>query len=301
MSLQVLSASVTARSVPAVQTVHVPLPALGAGLDPPVLTGVYEGPLDLLLLLIRREGVDVREIPLALICDRYLWWLEGLEAGGEGINVEVAGDYLVLAATLCQLKARELLPPAARSEREAEEVDPGEALVQRLLEYARYQEAAASLGALELLDREVFARCPSGPSGDQEGDEPDPPADLPVDGSLGAMGIGLCYAAVLERLRARDVVHAVEAERFSLAATLQWLRGRLVPARPVPLQSLFSQLPDRRQRLHVLLALLEMARREWLDLRQDGQAAPQAGLPPVLLCLRRRVEEEELMALQETV
>ena len=75
---------------------------------PPVRIGVYDGPLELLLFLVRREGVDVRSIPVARICDAYLAHLDA----ADDIDVDDAGDYLVMAATLCQLKARELLPRA---------------------------------------------------------------------------------------------------------------------------------------------------------------------------------------------
>ena len=96
---------------------------------PAVHIGVYDGPLDLLLFLVRREGVDVRSIPVARICDAYLAMLRDSDV----VDVDDAGDYLLMAATLCQLKARDLLPRApGPSDEEVEEEDPRERLQRRL-------------------------------------------------------------------------------------------------------------------------------------------------------------------------
>src|SRR5262249_61691909 len=113
---------------------------------------IFEGPLDLLLHLIKRNEVQITDIPIATITDQYLAMLEDLPE----LNLDGAGEYLVMAATLTYIKRRRLLPPDADEEGEGEE-DPRAELVQQLLEYQRYREAAADLGSRRLLDRDVFA------------------------------------------------------------------------------------------------------------------------------------------------
>ena len=118
--------------------------------EPLVHADPYDGPLDLLLILIRHEGVSIREIPVARICDAYLAHLRSLETAETPIDVDRAGDYLALAATLCLLKARELLPPPpGREASDEEEEDPKLALERRLIEYERFREAGESLGRRE--------------------------------------------------------------------------------------------------------------------------------------------------------
>ena len=113
---------------------------------------VFEGPLDLLLHLIKKNEVQITDIPIATITDQYLAVLEDLPE----LNLDGAGEYLVMAATLTYIKSRMLLPPDPDEEGEAEE-DPRAELVQQLLEYQRYREAAADLASRRLLERDVFA------------------------------------------------------------------------------------------------------------------------------------------------
>lgn len=233
--------------------VAVSMPLLPAGVEPAVRTEVYDGPLDLLLVLIRKEGVEIRDVPIARICDNYLEHLNRLQE----IDVDTAGDYLVLAATLCQLKARELLPRPESIPVE-DEPDPREALVQRLLDYERYREAADALAARPLLDRDMFAR----PAQDV------PISEQPVEANVDSMGLGLIYAAIMARLGKPEVVHAVEAERLSMAEAVRWLLKRLSPDAETVFAELMLALPDRRQRIFLFLSVLELARSGTVELRQ---------------------------------
>src|SRR5512135_457405 len=115
---------------------------------------LFEGPLDLLLHLIKRDEVDIYDIPVARIAEQYLEYIELMK----DLNLDIAGEFLVMAATLAQIKSRMLLPPK-EGEGEADEgVDPRAELVQRLLEYKKFKEAAESLGEREEFWREVFVR-----------------------------------------------------------------------------------------------------------------------------------------------
>ncbi len=112
---------------------------------------IFNGPLDLLLHLIKKHEVDIYDIPIALITEQYLEYLEFLK----DVNLEIVGDYMSMAAELGYIKSRMLLP-RIKEEGEEEEEDPREELVRRLLEYEKYRGAAAELGGMEILGKDVF-------------------------------------------------------------------------------------------------------------------------------------------------
>jgi len=113
---------------------------------------IFEGPLDLLLYLIRKNEVDIYDIPIALITKQYMEYINVMKS----LNLDLAGEYLVLAATLTHIKSRMLLPPS--EDEEEEEADPREELVRQLLEYKTFKEAALGLDRMSILGRDVFSR-----------------------------------------------------------------------------------------------------------------------------------------------
>ena len=221
--------------------------------DPPVHIPAYDGPLDLLLFLVRREGLALREIPVARICDAYLSYLDDVD----DIDVDTAGEYLVMAATLCQLKARELLPRAERPGDEEEE-DPKEALERRLREYERYREAAEDLGRRERLDRDVFARPV----------EPPRPEEAPVEASTDALGLARLFYALLDRRAEPPPVHRVEVERYTLAERARMLLRRLDDGQEHLLAEILAPIVQKSSRIVTFLAVLEMARLRMVDIWQ---------------------------------
>src|SRR5262245_32529299 len=162
---------------------------------------VFEGPLDLLLHLVKKNEVDLSNIPVATITDQYMAYLELLQQ----LDLDVAGEYLVMAATLLHLKSRLLLPGEDTSE-EDEGEDPRAELVRQLLEYQRFKEAAESLSRRDQLDRDVFSRPPVR-------DESDTEQDVVYDVSFGDLLDAL--QEVLKRA-APEVVHEVVLEQISL-------------------------------------------------------------------------------------
>src|SRR5512137_988423 len=114
---------------------------------------MFEGPLDLLLHLIRKNEINVFDIPIALITEQYLQYLKIMKE----LNLDIAGDYLLMASTLLQIKSKMLLPVSTEEEEEGEE-DPRAELVRRLLEYQRYKEAATELERRPMKDRDFFVR-----------------------------------------------------------------------------------------------------------------------------------------------
>src|SRR5262245_64425681 len=115
---------------------------------------IFEGPFDLLLHLIKKNEVSISDIPIATITEQYLATLEVMQA----FNLDVAGEFLVMAATLIHIKSRMLLPPTDAEEDEEEGADPREELVRRLLEYQRFKDAADQLERREVLKRDVVVR-----------------------------------------------------------------------------------------------------------------------------------------------
>jgi len=114
----------------------------------------FEGPLDLLLFLIKKDEIDIYDIPIAKITEQYLEYLEFLEL----LDLDIAGEFLVMAATLMHIKSKMLLPPEERPPEEAEEEDPRAELVRRLIEYKAFKEAAGQLQSLEARQRDLFHR-----------------------------------------------------------------------------------------------------------------------------------------------
>lgn len=247
------------QALPVLPTAAVPTARVA---EPPVRIGVYDGPLELLLFLVRREGVNVRDIPVARICDAYLAFLGNVDE----LDVDKAGDYLLMAATLCQLKVRELLPREVRADAGADDeeaLDPKEALARRLLEYERYRSAAEELGARERLDRDVFSRP----------FEPTAPDEQPIDRVVDVFGLLRTFYAVLERAHRPPPVHEVHRERYSLLDTVKWILAKINGRTDVLLSELFSESPSRGRRIFTFLSVLEMARHQFLDLVQTAHLA----------------------------
>src|SRR5512133_3900228 len=137
---------------------------------------VYNGPLDLLLYLIKRDELDIYDIPIARITDTYLQYVNVLkDLGSDGFDINLAGDFLVMAATLMEIKSATLLPkpppdPNAGPDAAAELTDPRYELVQKLLEYKRFKDSAAALERQHQLHHDRFPRFPAKLEG--ESDEP---------------------------------------------------------------------------------------------------------------------------------
>lgn len=222
---------------------------------PAVHIGIYDGPLDLLLFLVRREGVDVRSIPVARICDAYLAVLRDSEV----VDVDDAGDYLLMAATLCQLKVRELLPRApGRPEDEEDEEDPKERLQRRLIEYERYRQGALDLDAMPRLGRDVYTRPPV----------PVAPDEQPVDAGTDAFGLLRIYYDLVAKRAVPEHVHEVVREPMRLVDVVLDLLTHLDDGAEHTVGELLAVAGTRPRKVFTFLACLEMARRGFVDVRQ---------------------------------
>ncbi len=204
----------------------------------------FEGPLDLLLHLVRKNEVDIYDLPIATITDQYLAYVSMFEE----LNLNVAGEYLLMAASLMYMKSRLLLP--ADEDAEEDEENPVEDLVRQLAEYQRYREAAEALRDRALLDRDVFRREPSPPphDDDEEGVEfrKVELADL-FDALRG----------VLEGAKARRP-HTVARDEYSVADAVRAMVDRLCAVERLEFFELFEEGTDRGLVIATFVGLLEL-------------------------------------------
>lgn len=214
----------------------------------------FEGPLDLLLHLIRKNQLDIYDIPMALITEQYLEYLSLMRS----LNLDLASDYLVMAATLVHIKSRMLLPQHLESqdtEESQEPEDPRAELVRRLLEYQKYREAAQELVVRSVLGRDVFPRPESGLEESEKETDPFPQIEAGIFDLVEAFG--RLMASRNWEQEALDL----DLERLSLADRIQEIAEILkIKPQGVLFQELFSGKPTRMDLVLTFLALLEMVR-----------------------------------------
>lgn len=222
-----------------------------------VILEAFEGPLDLLLYLIKRRNLDILDIPVAEVTDQYMAYIDLMTS----LRVELAGDYLVMAATLAELKSRMLLPRPSEDE---DEEDPRAELVRRLMEYEVFQHAAEQIDELPRLERDVFPAALLRP--DHLTNLEPPRVEL--------RELLAAFAEVLERVKLRKP-HAVETESLSVRERMTQLLDRLASTGGyVPFFDLFSRSEHRQGAVVTLLALLELLRDGLVNVVQHGFHQP---------------------------
>lgn len=224
----------------------------------------FEGPLDLLLHLIRKNELDIYDIPIAVITRQYLDYIKLLK----DLNLEVAGDFLLMATTLLHIKSRMLLPQDEQEEGEEEEADPREELIRRLLEYQQYKEAGQVLGSRALLGREVFNRtCP----------DPELTALQVEEGPLEVSLFDLvdAFRGLLARIPAESFHDVAPAETFSIADCINEILSLLQERDTVQFDELVAEDLTRERVIVTFLAVLELCK---LKLIRIFQNAPNSGI-----------------------
>lgn len=223
---------------------------------------VFEGPLDLLLHLVRKHELDIFDIPIAFITARYLEYLDMMK----GLNLDVAGDYLYYAALLAHIKSKQMLPPEQEEEGEGGEegADPAKLLQQRLLEYQAFRQASEELGARPQVGRGVWLR---GAEREETGEE----AEIAPFAEVSLFQLVDAMAKVLARAKP-DVSHDVLIDRISIADRINDLLDHLRATPRTTFFSLFERFdPGPTFRIQVVatfLALLEMTRQRLIRLHQ---------------------------------
>jgi segregation and condensation protein A len=218
--------------------------------DIKIFLGEFEGPLDLLLHLIRQEQVSIYDIPVARITDEYLRYLRVMQE----MDIAVAGDFLVMAATLIELKTKMLLPRDPLAE-EAEEEDPRTDLVNQLLEYQKYKAAAQMLWSRATVEQAVFQRA------EIETDKNNPEV------AVGVFDLLKVFQKILARHK-EEVLLEIEREEMSMAEMLERLRNMVMSSSELNLRVFFERARTRRELVLAFLSVLELVRTSEVKLFQ---------------------------------
>ena len=227
----------------------------------PVRLQNFEGPLDLLLHLIKKNEVSIYDIPIALITSQYIEYIDLMQE----LNLDIAGEFLVMAATLIHIKSRMLLPRPDPTQEDPEE-DPREALVRRLLEHQKFKAAAALLHERETLRSAQWTR-PDGPIAQIAGEPPEPEIEVDLFSLITA------FRAVVERSKARPKVY-LPMEQIPIEDRIEQLLSRLSETEACGFEDLCGDMQTRAGLVVTFLAILEMIRLKLIRVFQGGNLAP---------------------------
>jgi segregation and condensation protein A len=241
---------------------------------------IYEGPLDLLLHLIRKQDIDIYDIPIGRITAQYLAYVEKLRE----LDVNVAAEFIYMAAVLIHIKSKMLLPrdPAAASD---DQDDPRAELVNRLIEHEKFKSAAQMLMQKQQIEDAVWSNPALKEFKDAEGTEPEIAADV--------IDLVKTFQQILDRARNRPMIQ-VDEETVTVGQMIEYLRRRLsLEDRPIRLKQMLRNVESRQALVCMFLALLEMVRLQAIQLRQDRLFGE--------ILLRKHVGFEAVMAEQAAV
>jgi len=217
---------------------------------------VFEGPLDLLLYLIKKEELDIYDIPVAKITDQYLEYLELMQL----LDLNIAGEFLVMAATLMHIKSKMLLPPEQVEGEDKEEEDPRAELVRRLLEYKKFKEAAAELHSMESHQKHFFARV-----GITVPETKSPSEGEYFEASL--FDLITAFTKVLKDIP-KETFHKVVKDEFTVSEKIHDILHIFVDRRSMLFTDLFKKARNKIELITIFLALLELIRpKEMIDVQ----------------------------------
>lgn len=247
---------------------------------------VFEGPLDLLLYLIKREEVDIYDIPIGLICAEYNKTLSLMRM----LDLNIAGEFLVMSATLMLIKSRTLLPVEERRAEDEEEDDPRLDLVRQLVEYKKFKDAAGYLERLEEAQQNVFF-----PEGDH--------VELGREPGLSLRDVSIfdllsSFSEILKRSEQEELTE-IFAERYTVADKVDYLMTEVVRKGKTPsLHGLFQGMRSRSEMVCTFLAILELIRLKQIRAVQEGE-----GFEDILIMKAEEEEPEatEAMSLEDVL
>ncbi|MBQ1771319.1 MAG: segregation/condensation protein A [Clostridia bacterium] len=226
----------------------------------------FEGPLDLLLHLIRKAEIDIRDIFVSEITSQYLQYMQELDT----VDMDKASDFLTMAATLLYIKSRQLLPDTGKqNEQEEEEPDPEEQLIRQLREYKAFKEAGDNLKQLYEAAKDTLSRLPE--------DVPLPPKRLEMEGAT-MEGLYEAFLRILEKTDRQEEtkrLQRVRADSFTVRRQTRKIRSILVNAgKDVAFEDLFGEHPEKMEVIVTFMALLEMTGRGEIHIHQSRPFAP---------------------------
>ena len=240
----------------------------------------FEGPLDLLLHLIKKNEMDINDIPMAAITEQYLSILDAMKT----LNLDLAGEFLLMAASLLYIKSKLLLPKIVEEELEEEEEDPRAELVRRLLEYQKYKEVSLTLDRKPQLGRDIFARV-----------APEPEVLEEAEAGFAAVGLFDLLAALKEVLKENpeQLVHEVNMEQLSVKDRINAILSSLQGKESIAFVDLFSGGLKRDEVIVTFLALLELVKLRMVRFMQNVHHGAIWLFPAVV------IDESELLDVGE--
>ena len=218
----------------------------------------YEGPLDLLLYLIKKNDIDIADIPIKEVTDQYMEYIEMMKM----LDLDVVGDFLVMAATLMHIKSKMLLPPDP-SELEEEEEDPRDELARRLLEYKKFKEIADQLGGYEQDRKDLFGRNLDEEYKEQLKKES---REVYVEASL--FDLINAFQEAVHR-KPEDIIHEIAREEFTIEQKIQHVLHILMKDEAVTISHLFGECHTKREMIVTFLAMLELIRIKEIKIFQE--------------------------------
>lgn len=221
------------------------------------LDNVFEGPMDLLVHLIKKHEVDIYDIPIALITDQFLAYLEWMKS----LNIEVASDFLVMAATLAHIKSRMLLPKRPGDIAEDDEYDPRMEIAGQLLEYLQMKTAAEELTERSILDNDVFTRCP-----DKKTYLIDPEEEVVKTDLFDLIST---FHKLLDKISDKDGIR-ITAERISVKDRMTEIINLIEDKGTLTFIELLSKQPERIDIVVTFLAILEIVKLKLVRIVQNG-------------------------------
>lgn len=220
---------------------------------------IFEGPLDLLIYLVKKDHLNIYDIPIAEVTEQYLAYLELMRL----LDLGIAGEFLVMAATLMQIKSRMLLPRDEAAEQEEEEDDPRQELIQRLLEYQRFKEIASELRQRELKAKEQFRRPPSATS------SPGLDSSGEVYFEANIFDLINAFTQALKEVP-RELFYEVIKDEFTVDQKIHDILHLLLKQETLILTELFRQAKNKLEIIATFLAVLELIRLKEILVRQKG-------------------------------
>jgi segregation and condensation protein A len=210
---------------------------------------IFEGPLDLLLYLIKKNEIDIYNIPVALVTEQYLQYLKMIKS----LNLDLAGEYLVMASTLIHIKSKMLLPEPEEPEEEEEE-DPRAELVRQLLEYQAFKEAATNLGERPILERDVFTRTAFLP---EETEKSTATEEELIEVSI--FELIEAFHRLVSRIDKKELLE-IDLEKMSLTDIINGIMERLANEKNLTFDELLGERKERWRIIYTFLALLELVK-----------------------------------------
>src|SRR3954466_11608996 len=208
---------------------------------------IFEGPLDLLLYLVKKEEVDIYEVNLTKIATQFIDYVQLMKE----LDLDIAGEFLVMAATLMYIKSRELLPKNQQMDlpEEEEEEDPRWELIRQLVEYKKFKDAAARLQERELIQEQIYARIPGRPEFTVETTNAKPEVSI--------FDLVNAVSSILKRYNQRPQTRDVFEEKWTVSEKIELLASLLQERKRMRFSEVFEKIENRSEAIVTFLALLE--------------------------------------------